>query len=222
MTPERFRKIQQVLRRRQTDLTVLAENVHKSHNIAALIRTCDAVGIYRLHAVSAGGEFPRHHMIAAGTNKWVKTEIHDDVRVAVAALKSDGFTVLAAHLSDGAIDYRDIDYTKPTAVLLGSELTGVSSEAAQLADAHVRIPIHGMVDSLNVSVANALILYEAARQREKSGQYERSRLDSKEFRTTLFEWSYPHIAERCRQQGLPYPELDEDGFFHDNPLQKHG
>jgi tRNA (guanosine-2'-O-)-methyltransferase len=92
--------------------------------------------------------------------------------------------------------------------------------AAALADEHVVIPMRGMVDSLNVSVANALILYEAARQREAAGLYDYSRLDPDEYAYTLFEWCYPDIARRCREQRVPYPKLDSDGYFNDNPLPK--
>ena len=218
MTPERFRKILAVLNRRQPDLTVLAENVHKTHNIAALTRTCDAVGVYRMHAVSPDGDFERHHMAAAGSEKWVQVRCHATATEAICELRGDGFQICAAHLSDKARDYREIDYTQPTAVVLGSELFGVSDTAAKLADEHILIPMRGMVESLNVSVANALVLYEAARQREAAGLYDKSRLDPEEARLTLFEWCYPEIARRCRNHGVPYPELDEQGYFSDNPL----
>jgi tRNA (guanosine-2'-O-)-methyltransferase len=220
MTPERFRKIKSVLERRQPDLTVIAEDVHKSHNVAALVRTCDAVGVYRMHAVSPNGEFPRHHMVEAGTGKWVKTQLHDTIEDAIGHARNEGFRVYAAHLSDTARDYREIDYTGKVAIVLGSELPGVSAQTAELADDHVIIPMRGMVDSLNVSVANALLLYEAARQREAAGMYSESRIATAERELTLFEWCYPDIARRCRAHGVPYPELDEDGFFEGNPLPK--
>ena len=218
MTPERLKKISEVLTRRQPDLTVLAENVYKTHNIAALTRTCDAVGVYRLHAVSPDGGFKRHHLAAAGTTKWVRKRLHEDVPSAIDHLRGQGFKIIAAHMSPKARDYREIDYTVPVAIVLGSELVGVSESTADLADELVVIPMRGMVESLNVSVANALILYEAARQREAAGLYEISRLPPDEYRLRLFEWCYPRIARRCRETGVPYPELDEEGYFHDNPL----
>ncbi|MGI9292136.1 MAG: tRNA (guanosine(18)-2'-O)-methyltransferase TrmH [Gammaproteobacteria bacterium] len=218
MTPERFRKNKAVLSRRQPDLTVIAENVHKSHNIAALVRTCDAVGVYRLNAVSPEGDFPRHHITTAGTGKWVKRQLHPDIESAIEANRKRGFRILAAHLSANAQDYREIDYTQPVAIVLGSELPGVSEKTAALADEHVIIPMRGMVDSLNVSVANALLLYEAARQREQAGLYDNCRLEQDEFNTTLFEWCYPDVAQKCRDHGVSYPKLDEDGLFSDNPL----
>lgn len=218
MTPERFEKLRRALVARQPDLTILAENVHKAHNIAAIIRTCDAVGVLEAHAVSQTGEMRRHQGIAGGTRTWVPVRFHPDTAAGVAHLRSAGFTVLAAHASATALDYREPDYTKPTALLLGSELVGVSPEAAALADAHVRIPMEGLVESLNVSVAAALILYEARRQRQAAGLYDHSRLDPAFLARRLFEWAHPKIAARCRRQGLPYPPMTPDGDLAANPF----
>ena len=194
------------------------ENVHKSHNIAAVMRTCDAVGIFQAHAVSVEGEIPRHHMVSGGTRRYVRLKLHEDISATCQELRESGHQTLAAHLSDGAVDYRDIDYTRPTALLLGSELWGVSSVAADEADHHVMIPMTGMVASLNVSVAAAILLYEARRQREAAGLYEVSRLAPEVFRETLFEWAHPHIAKRCREQQLPYPTLTDEGDLAENPF----
>lgn len=218
MTPERYRKLKQVLAARQPDLTVLMENVHKSHNISAVLRTCDAVGVLEAHAVSHEGEIPRHHMVSGGTRKYVRMRLHDDVREACHALRSTGHQVMAAHLSERAIDYREVDYTRPTALLMGSELWGVSKAAAETADHHVVIPMCGVVASLNVSVAAALLLYEARRQREAAGLYGHCRLPKQEFTKILFEWCHPGIAKRCRERGIPYPQLTDDGDLSENPF----
>lgn len=218
MTPERFAKLKRVLAARQPDLTVLMDNVHKPHNIAAILRSCDAVGVYLAHGVSAQGEIERHHMVSGGSRKWVPVRLHPDIETACARLRKDGHQLLAAHFSTGARDYRDFDYTRPTAFLLGAELWGVSAPAAALADAHVVVPMEGLVSSLNVSVAAALLLYEARRQREKAGLYDQPRLPAELFERTLFEWSHPGIARRCRERGLPYPPLTEDGDVAVNPF----
>jgi len=218
VTPERFRKLKQVLAARQPDLTVLMENVHKSHNIAAVIRTCDAVGVYEAHAVSDDGEIPRHRVVSGGTRKYVRVRMHADIAEACRQLRADGHQILAAHLSGSARDYREFDYTSPTALLLGSELWGVTGAAAEVADHHVAIPMNGMVTSLNVSVAAALLLYEASRQREAAGLYATCRLETGVFDKILFEWSHPKVARRCRAQGLPYPPLTENGELAENPF----
>jgi len=119
--------------------------------------------------------------------------------------------VYAAHLSEVAVDYRAVDFTQPCCLLLGAEKEGVSAEGAELADGHVIIPMFGLGASLNVSVAAAVILFEAQRQRLAAGLYEQPRLPEAEIRRTLVEWLHPRIAERCRNEGRPYPELDEDG-----------
>ena len=222
MTPDRFRKLKERLARRQPDLTVLAEDVHKSHNISAVLRTADAVGVQGLHAVSAGGELRRHHMISGGSRKWVDVTVHADIKTACGVLRERGFEILAAHPLAEARDYRQADYTKAVAILLGAELTGVSPAAADLADGFIRIPMEGMVASLNVSVAAALSLYEARRQREAAGLYSTSRLPDHVFQRILFEWAYPEIAERCVRQQLPYPPLSEDGDLLANPLAPGG
>ncbi|MGH8496407.1 MAG: tRNA (guanosine(18)-2'-O)-methyltransferase TrmH [Gammaproteobacteria bacterium] len=218
MTPERFRKLRTALDRRQPDLALIAENVHKSHNLSALLRTCDAVGVPVVHAVSDDGAVQRHRGISGGSRHWVEVRVHESVAAACATLESAGFEILAAHFSAQAVDYRSIDYTRPSAILLGSELDGVSAPAAALADRHIVIPMHGMVASLNVSVAAAVILYEAERQRVAAGCYGKCRLKPDVRARILFEWCYPRIAASCRLKGVPYPSLDTDGSLRKNPL----
>ncbi len=210
-TPERLARLKAVLDRRQPDLTVLMENVSKPHNFSAILRTADAVGIYEAHAVHPTGGVPTHHDTAGGAAKWVYLRVHPDAETAIAHLKRRGFQVLATRLSEDARDYRAFDYTRPTAVLLGSEKWGVSEAAAELADAEIVIPMMGMVQSLNVSVAAAVILFEAQRQRLAAGMYDRVRLDPETYARTLFEWAYPELAARLRAEGKPYPRLDERG-----------
>jgi tRNA (guanosine-2'-O-)-methyltransferase len=218
MTPERFHKLKSVLTQRQPDLTVLTADVHKSHNISAVLRTCDATGVYRMHAISPGGELRRHHMIAGGSGGWVDVKIHPGLDEAVQSLRNDHWRLLAAHPSETARDYRDIDYTAKVAIILGSELDGLSAGAVGAADEIIALPLEGMVASLNVSVAAAVILYEAQRQRRSAGLYNESRLSRDEFDRVLFEWAYPEIADRCRSRGLPFPELTDDGEMKRNPL----
>jgi tRNA (guanosine-2'-O-)-methyltransferase len=211
MTPERFRRIRRALDLRQPDLTVLLENVHKPHNFAAILRTADAVGLFEAHGIPAEGTLRTSLVSASGADRWVNVCVHADAPCAIDALRSRGFRILAAHPGDSAVDYRDVDFTETTAIVLGQELDGVTSETLALCDGAVRIPMRGLVTSLNVSVAAAVILYEAQRQRQKAGLYESSRLDPEIYRTTLFEWAYPSLAGLCRRRGVPYPEIDPDG-----------
>ena len=217
MTPERFAKLQHALDRRQPDLTVFMDSVNKSYNFSAIMRTADGVGIQRMHAISADDTLRRHHMIAGGTKHWVGVTPHRSTRAALATLRAEGWRLVAAHVGEKTRNYRDVDYTAKVAIMVGEELVGLSDAALAAADDHIAIPMHGLGTSLNVSVAVGVILLEAERQRLAAGFYAHSRLTPEERQRTLFEWSYPDIAERCRQHGRPYPPLTADGMLASNP-----
>ncbi|WP_022797323.1 tRNA (guanosine(18)-2'-O)-methyltransferase TrmH [Thermus islandicus] len=187
-TPERRRRLEEVLSRRQPDLTVLLENVHKPHNLSAILRTCDAVGVLEAHAVNPTGGVPTFNETSGGSHKWVYLRVHESVKEAFRYLKEQGFRVYATALREDARDFREVDYTKPVCVLLGAEKWGVSEEALALADGAIKIPMLGMVQSLNVSVAAAVILFEAQRQRLKAGLYDRPRLDPELYQKVLADW----------------------------------
>ncbi|MCL6269098.1 tRNA (guanosine(18)-2'-O)-methyltransferase TrmH [Sansalvadorimonas sp. 2012CJ34-2] len=211
MTPERFQKLRTILSRRQPDLAVLADDVHKAHNLAAIIRTCDAVGIPKVHLCDPDIRARQLRGRSMGSNRWVEVEQYDNIVTAGQKLKDAGFKVIAAHFSDKAKPYHELDYTGPCALLMGAEKKGVSKEGAELADEHVIIPMQGMVQSFNVSVAAGIILMEAQRQRQAAGLYDRNQIPSSEYTSTLFRWSYPELARYCDDRNLNYPKLDEEG-----------
>jgi len=213
MSPERFEKLKATLARRQPDLTVLMDDVHKAHNLSAILRTADAVGIMKVHGVSPQRAIQRYHLTSGGSRKWVATQVHQDIEESVQHFQAQGHQVVAAHFSQRAVDFRRLDYTRPTTLLLGNELQGVSERASRLADHHAIIPMLGMTVSLNVSVAAALILYEVQRQRQNAGLYDHCRIDKALYDRMLFEWAYPKVARYCRARGEPYPELDEAGYL---------
>ena len=218
MTPERFAKLKAALARRQPDLTVFMDAVNKSHNVSAIIRTADAVGIHRLHALSNAGAMRRHHMIAGGAKHYVRLTLHSSTAAAIATFRREGWRLVAAHAGGDARDYRDVDYTAKVAIMVGAELVGLSEAALAIADEHIAIPMLGLGTSLNVSVAVGVILLEAERQRRTAGLYDSSRLTPAEHGRTLFEWCYPDIAARCRELGRAYPGLTADGMLAANPL----
>jgi len=214
VTPEREHKLRTVLARRQPDLTVLMEQVNKPHNLSAILRTCDAVGVLEVHAVPPQKGLPAleepeegsleaihrvrtHNDTSGSAAKWVGLHVHPDTATAVAHLKRQGFKVYATQLSEHAADYRTLDYTQPTCILLGAERWGVSEEAAALADGHIVIPMLGMVQSLNVSVAAAVILFEAQRQRLAAGLYDQPRLSPQQQQAVWEAWTDP----KRRRQG---------------------
>ncbi|CAI1197364.1 tRNA (guanosine(18)-2'-O)-methyltransferase [Serratia grimesii] len=202
-----------MLATRQPDLTVCLEQVHKPHNVSAIIRTADAVGVHQVHAVWPTTRMRTLVSSAAGSNSWVNVKTHRTITDAVTHLKSQGMQILATNLSDRAVDFREVDYTRPTCILLGQEKTGITEEALRLADQDIVIPMIGMVQSLNVSVASALILYEAQRQRQNAGLYrrERSMLDEEEQQRLLFEGGYPVLANVAKRKKLSRPHIDEQG-----------
>jgi tRNA (guanosine-2'-O-)-methyltransferase len=210
-------KIIELLNRRQKDITVFMDEVHKPHNLAAIVRTCDAIGIGEVHAVYPESVIRECHGTAMGSNRWVTTHTHPNLVSGIEPLKAQGKQVLAAHFSDKAVDFRSIDYTKPTVILVGSEKFGVSDEAAELADEHVLIPMLGMVQSLNVSVATAIILYEAQRQREQAGLYDTRQLDDEICEMLRFEWLHPQVKSFCEKYQIRTPKIDENGDIADEP-----
>jgi tRNA (guanosine-2'-O-)-methyltransferase len=216
MTPERIAKLRDVLSRRQPDLTVITDYVHKGRNLSAIVRTADAAGIMDVHCVIGDKDFYAFRGTAMGSHSWVDVHQHHNLEQPVSELKAKGYQIVAAHLSDEAIDFREVDYTKPTALLLGAERVGVSEQGEQLADVHVTVPMVGMVASLNVSVAAGIILTEAQGQRQKAGLYDQQRINQAVYDRLFFEWGHPVVRDYCLKNDLDYPPLREDGEI-DNP-----
>lgn len=126
-------------------------------------------------------------------------------------LQAQGYQVLAAHVSNAAVDFRQVDFTKPTALLMGTEKDGVSEAALEKVDQHITVPMLGMVESFSVSVAAAIILSEAQRQRSAAGLYEKRRLPEEVYQRLLFQWGQPAVTKFCDERGLAYPPIDEEG-----------
>jgi len=211
--PRRFERLKAVLDRRMGNLTLLLEHVHKPHNLSAILRTCDAVGVLEAHAVSLPGRLPRFNSTAQGSEKWVPLQLHASGPEAMQALRAQGFRLYGTHLSAAAIDYRHCDFTGPTAFVLGAEKWGLSAAAAAAVDQAIVIPMGGMVQSLNVSVAAAVLLFEALRQRQAAGLLPRHGEGVAADRRSrlLFEWAHPQVAACCERDGRPYPPLGPDG-----------
>lgn len=216
MTPQRIAKLRSVLDRRQPDLTVVTDFVNKQRNLSAIVRSCDAVGVQDLHAVIGDEDYVAFRGTAMGSHDWVTVRNYRQPAQALAPLQQRGFQLLAAHLEPGAMDYRDVDYTLPTAIVLGAERRGISAGVLAHVDQCITIPMMGMVASYNVSVAAGIILAEAQSQRERAGYYERPRLDAAAYERLLFEWGHPAVRDFCRQRGLAYPPLNAQGEI-DNP-----
>ncbi len=211
--PRRFDRLKSVLNHRMSNLTILTEEVEKPHNLSAMLRTCDAVGVLEAHAIFKEDQIPTFNSTAQGSQKWVKLTKHINIEIAIRSLKNMGFKIYGTHLNQQAKDYRKIDYKESTAFVLGAEKWGLSESSAQMVDELIYIPMNGMVQSLNVSVAASTLLFEALRQREEAGILPTlgEGVDKDVYQRTLFEWSYPEVATWCRNQGRSYPLLGESG-----------
>ena len=211
--PRRFERLKQVLDCRMSDLTVLVEHVEKPHNLSAILRSCDAVGVLEAHAVSFSGRPRTFNSTAQGSQRWVSLHDHADIGSAAHQLRERGFRLYGTNLGVHACDYRECDFTGPSAFVLGAEKWGLTEEATALMDQAIFIPMRGMVQSLNVSVATATLLFEALRQRQAAGLAPKNGegIPPERYDDLLFEWCYPEVADWCREQGRRYPALTENG-----------
>jgi tRNA (guanosine-2'-O-)-methyltransferase len=190
MTPEREQRLKNVLDKRQDDLTVVLENVFDPHNISAVMRTCDAVGIQDIYVLNT--KIGRHKKWGARSSssaaKWLTVRQHDNAAGCFTELRKKFSLILTTHLSSSSISLYEIDFTKPVALVFGNEHDGVSEEIRALADGNFVIPQVGMIRSLNISVACAVSLYEAFRQKLKGAHYEKTKLSDDVLKTLWDEW----------------------------------
>ena len=203
-TEDRLARIDDSLSRKQPTLQIMLDNVHSSQNLSAIIRSCDAVGVLDIYYSNKENETLRiHKTITQGAHRWThRYRIKDDDKVAfLTQKKAQGFQVVVTHLEERAVSFRKIDYTKPTLLVMGNEKEGVSSEVISMADEVIIIPMQGMVQSLNVSVATALILYEAQRQLQNAGRYDEPILSEEKREEIKAAWIYRDtVARRSKGQ----------------------
>jgi tRNA (guanosine-2'-O-)-methyltransferase len=188
-TEQRIAKVKKVLAGRFADLRVVLEEVKNTHNASAVVRTCDAAGILFLDVISRENlPFPVNEAISTRAEKWLNIDTFTDTKECLSLLKAQGFAIAATYLGDDTIPYTDVDFTKPIAVVFGNEAEGISLEARDMADFAIRIPMAGMVRSLNLSVSAGIILYEALRQRLVSPSYRHKGLPPRELDALAREW----------------------------------
>ena len=213
--PRRFERIKNVLNCRMKNLTVLVEDVNKAHNLSAILRTCDAAGVLEANFISKKDSVKTFNSTAQGSQKWIKLNNYENVKTAIYALKEKGFKLYGTSLNGKSIDYRNFDYSENTCFVLGAEKWGLTEELISKVDQSIFIPMRGMVQSLNVSVAASILLFEAIRQRECKGllPINGEGLNLKEYQKTLFEWSYPELASMYKKSGRKYPTLNDKGEF---------
>jgi tRNA (guanosine-2'-O-)-methyltransferase len=190
MTNERRQRIETVLSGRQNDLTVVLENVFDPHNISAVMRSCDAVGIQEIYVLTT--KIPRHkkwgERSSSSAAKWLTIHQFDDAQACFRELRKKYAHILTTHLSADAVSLYQLDLTQPVALVFGNEHAGVSDEIRALADGNFIIPQVGMIRSLNISVACAVSVYEAFRQKSAAGHYAQQKLTKVEYATLENKW----------------------------------
>lgn len=179
LSDDRSEKIYACVSRRQPSLSIVLENVHDPHNVSAVLRSCDAVGVMDVHLVYHSGQsFPElGEKSSASARKWVLTHKHSSINECYEYLRKQGKKILTTGMSNEARSLYAIDFTEPIAIVFGNEHAGVSEEAILKADGNMLIPQVGMIQSLNISVACAVTLYEAFRQRSLNGMYDSIQMD---------------------------------------------
>ncbi len=195
MTDERRMKIETVLSKRQNDFTVVLENVFDPHNISAIMRTCDAVGIGELYVVNT--RLPRHEKWGFKSSrsalKWVAVQQFTNVAECMNKVNKKHQTILTTHLTKKAKCLYETNLSGSIALVFGNEQNGISDELQQWSDGNVAIPQVGMLHSLNISVACAVILYEAFRQKSVAGHYNHQKLSDAEWKDLNADWAAPKI-----------------------------
>ena len=194
MTNERRQKIELVLSKRQDDLTIVLENVFDPHNISAVMRSCDAVGVQEIYVLNT--KIPRHKKWGARSSssaaKWLTVHQFESAGECFNVLRKKYSTILTTHLSTDAVSLYQLDLAKPVALVFGNEHSGVSEEIIKMADGNFIIPQVGMIRSLNISVACAVSLYEAFRQKNSAGHYEKQKLTGEMYSTLFNQWQINH------------------------------
>ncbi len=187
---ERVEKLSSVLSSRSKDLTVVLENLFDGHNLSAALRSCDATGIFGVNLLyHSGNVMPKlGKKSSASAVKWLESYHHTSVRECFESLRKEGKKIYTTHLSSESVSLYDLDLTEPVALVFGNEHNGVSDEARDYADENFLVPQVGMIESLNISVAVAVSVYEAYRQRKLAGMYENNNFSEKEFDNILNKW----------------------------------
>ena len=203
MTPERTNKLIKVLSKRQANLTVVMENVQDPHNISAVLRTCDAVGIQDVYILTS--KIPRHkkfgYKSSSSALKWLTIHEFDNLEECMSAVRKNFSKILTTHLSSDAVQLYDIDFTESVALIFGNEHSGVTDECRALADGNFIIPQMGIIQSLNISVACAVSIYEAMRQKMVAGHYDHASLPKEQMDGLLTQWG---VEELTPETYVPY------------------
>lgn len=190
MTPARLAKLTKVLNQRQFDLTVVLENVLDPHNISAVLRTAEVVGVQHIYVLNTRIEAHKRFGVKSSSSavKWVTVHQYDITKNCFDALRQQGFAIYTTHIGDDSVCLYSMDLTQRVALVFGNEHTGVSEEALAQADGNFLLPQAGIIQSLNISVACAVALYEAKRQKLLAGHYNSPTRDAEARQALALAW----------------------------------
>ena len=202
LTEERIEVLRRTLNERTRYMTILTENTFHPQNASALMRHCEAFGVQNLHTVETVCKFNPNVNIVRGTDKWVDIIRHESTTEAIASLKAAGYRLVATTPHRQSCTPETFDVEKgPFCLVFGTEHTGVSSEIIESADEYLRIPMCGMVESLNVSASAAILIYMLSQRMRLSSAID-WRLKDIEYQEVLFRWvmSSARDAERVLER----------------------
>ncbi|CAN5208481.1 tRNA (guanosine(18)-2'-O)-methyltransferase TrmH [soil metagenome] len=190
MTPERYNRLSSAINNRQPDLTVVLENVFDPHNVSAVMRTCDAVGIQEVYILNdkIAPQKKWGYRSSSTASEWLTVHQFTDIVTCFTEVKKKYEKVYSTHFTNEAKDVFDLNLTESIALVFGNETLGVSDEVLRYSDGHFVIPQVGIIKSLNISVACAITLYEAFRQKRQHGHYRASRLGAVESHSLRKKW----------------------------------
>ncbi len=165
LTEARQKKIQEVVAKRTFNCSVVLENIYDRGNVSAVMRSAEAMGFAQVHMISAIEKFKESQRTTAGADKWLEVKKWKSTSECIDQLKRQGKQIIATHLDASSVDISSIDFSRPSAIVLGNEKDGISAEMIERADARVILPMQGFVQSYNISVAGALCFYHIFRDR---------------------------------------------------------
>lgn len=161
----RWQRINEVLIERTEHLTVVLEDIYQPHNASAVLRSCDGFGIQDVHVIENNNEFDASSQITIGADQWLSIhrynkENNDNVTECFTHLRNSGFQIIATTPHENDSNLNELDISKPTALVFGTELEGVTDQVLEQADGFVKIPMSGFSESFNISVSAAICLYD--------------------------------------------------------------
>lgn len=199
MTPHRRERLLNILDHRRTDIAVVLENVEDPRNVSAVLRSCDSVGIQDVYILTTKITLPEKfsYKSSRSAEKWLTIHRFSDIKTCFLQLSSRYSKIMATHLSESAVSVYQLDFTHDSfALVFGNEKTGISDEVLGNCHGNFVIPQVGAIKSLNISVACAVTIYEAFRQKIMTGHYDTAGLSAERKLELLKEWEAADLAKK--------------------------